>query len=321
LNPGAPDKPDQTRHFKYLERYALVVALRNARLHADFRVADAKSLKATRENRDRIAATAGEIEKGAGLFVSLEKGEARKYIELLNGQRERLVNDLGKSALAEAEAEVGRIRATADPLKQLAALKSIHRGETTYHDVLLPGDRQALEARLVDEQRAVSKRTIEPRMTEFEATPADGPAALKRIEELAKGLEPILSLLVGGVDQEYRGRIRKKHEDTLATLIGQRLALLDAYPVGMKGLDQSARWPADLHAAFGAYQSSGVFVNAMKRYSESRNRLLDDSYPEFEAAVKGKGAPEVEKIRRQYLSWEGDDGLKAATLYLTTFGN
>jgi hypothetical protein len=307
LNPGVPDKPNQQRHYGYLLKYALVVALRNARLYADFSVNEADTLKATRENRDQI-------KEGAGLFVALEKGEAQRYVELLNKQEERIVFELGKIALAEAETEIGRIRAAADAPEQLAALKSIFLGESDYYYLLLPADRGTLESRLVDEQRAVSKRAIEPIMTELETTPADDAAALKKIEELAKVLEPTLLLLVNGLDREYRSRIQQKREDTLTKLIAQRLALLDTYPAGKKGLDQSAKWPDDLYASFGAYESSGVFVNAMKRYRESRNQLLLDSLPEFEAAVKREGA-EMQKIRSQYLSWKGDAGLSAALSY------
>jgi hypothetical protein len=313
LNPGLPDRPDQMRHYTYLKRYALVTALRNARLHADFSVNEAASLKATRENRSRIASIAKDIRQGAGIFAALDKADAASYAERLNGQQERMTGELGQMALARAETEIAGIRGMTDAHRQLAALNALYLGKTDYHDLLLPSDLPALKSRIAGEQRAVCRRAIDPVIAGLETLPASD-AAFEQIDETEKKLEPALSLLVGGLNQDYRRRIEQTRTDMLPELIAQRLALLDNYPAGRKGLAQSAKWPAGLHALLGAYESSDIYLSAMEQYRTFRNRLLLDSLPEFRAAMKQEAA-DTGAIYRQYLSWKGDAALPAARDY------
>jgi hypothetical protein len=90
----------------------------------------------------------------------------------------------------------------------------------------------------------------------------------------------------------------KRHE-VLTQLIALRLELLNTYPADSTGLLKSAKWPENLHAEFGPYEDSTIFADAMQHYRKSRNRLLIDALPRFEAAVVQQGG-DIEKLRRQY---------------------
>jgi hypothetical protein len=318
LNPGVPEKPNQQRHYLYLGRYARVIALRSARLHAELRVSEAEQLAPTSENRARVAEAARVIAEGNGVFAALNRAETERYVKLLSGQEDRLVRALGALAVGQAEKDIARARTMANALGQLDALRSLFLGKTAYHATLSPADRKALESRLVDEQRAVSKRAIEPVVAQMESIRVDD-ATLGSIDKAAKGLEPMLALLIGGLDGEYRRRISSKREATLNELVSRRLALLSTYQDGKEGLQRSAAWADGFRNSFGAYEASNAYRNGMAKYRQLRNQLLVASLDEFESELqstaKRSGGGSVDAILKQYLSWQGDAELPASLEY------
>jgi len=160
LNPGAPERPSESRHFMYLTRYAAVVAARTARRHAESAVADARASQATPADRERIAATANALTRGSGIFGALDRAAAARYAALLDEQQQRIVGALDKDARAVAEREVSRLEAI--PADDPSALPRIEAVAKTLEPTLarLAGGRDAPYRRRIAQKREGTLTTL-----------------------------------------------------------------------------------------------------------------------------------------------------------------
>lgn len=105
LLPGAPGieagrNANGRNHFLYLANYAVVVALRNARLYADLQLDEVKSLPDSRSNLDAIIAEIGKMQSRAGVFRALPEEENRAQIATLTEVKEKMSGALIDAAFA-----------------------------------------------------------------------------------------------------------------------------------------------------------------------------------------------------------------------------
>lgn len=226
---------------------------------------------------------------------------------------------LGKFALVEAENNLRRIDAIADPAARLPELRSIFAGEPAYKNHLLEADGTALNERILASQRALSEGLIGPTLAAIEDTGiAEG--ALDRVEAMTRDVEPVMALLVDVLASEYRKRIEQKHQQVLESLIDQRLSRLRSYEPTRNGLSAGARWLAELQTSFGRFESAAVYRKAVSEFPAIRNRQLREALATFEAELgqvpndSGR-SPKVSAMLGDYLSWEGDDRLPSSLEY------
>lgn len=82
------------KHYDYLNNYAIVVALRNARLYADLQLQEARKLATTPGNIERIEADIATVEKSEGIFATLPADEKKRQLAELKSIKEGLAAKL-----------------------------------------------------------------------------------------------------------------------------------------------------------------------------------------------------------------------------------
>jgi peptidoglycan hydrolase-like protein with peptidoglycan-binding domain len=308
----------QSSVFEYSAKYALIISMRIARQYADRALAEAKSLTGTAENQKHISRLMTHIDGQFGPFAGLPPEQAKRYVAALQEQQRRLVAEQAKAALVEAEAEIRRLRDLAPASEQLSGLTALYQGQSRFHERLDPADRLALRSRVMDEQRTAAEKAVGAKLAALAALPADE-GALAKIDATEDELQPIFSLLIARLAEEYRATIEKKRQETFASLVRKRIEVLSTYTADKAGLEASAHWPAEFTKAFSGFHDSREYKDAMRQFSRSRNQLLLEALPEFEkaleTAIEQRGAAAIDEVQASFLTWEGDDRLPAFLEY------
>lgn len=300
--PGSTYKASDWRsHLAYLDKYAHVVSLRNARDYAERDVREAQALPPSLASRERIAAMLASYNLASGPLWVLPSDEAESYKTSLRDQDANIARQLSKQALAQSEVPLARIMDMPDGADRLAAVKELLAP-------LLPVD-----------QRPVAETLLGSSLTAIEALPVQD-ETLADINAQAMKIEPTSALLSNDIQDEYRKRIDQKRSDVFSALVNGRIAQLDTLTPNKDGLARSTTWAKAFSASFQDFSGSPVYVSAMKHFRTVRAKVLLGSFPAFETEL-GAASEQGNRddILSQYLSWEGDQSLPVSLMYQISY--